>query len=1332
MSIPPIVTLLGSGLPNINILESILADVDGRLADNANQLDSCLSDIMKQSNRLSGGKSFSTPRDALQYLADHHTLEKTTCYDPDLDDVMKFLSHVLHAMEESPGCEEIVLQELLSFSEHTGVSLPSRSSTRQNIEDSMVSLHTVTDTGELAVSQLWDKITLRLRKYFQDRLSKLSYNKDYPAIDISAKKRLEYVQALCSLFPAEDVWQKYRLVRAQQLGVCFATLLSEGGGDDVDIVEAGNNCEELTDMIITLMNQDYTLFITGVFRRAVTTLHALHDIYLDKFGDEMSALIDEIQDEMACSAKKGSKWMPQSQSELGLQGSPTHLVVRGKTKSLDSMSILSVEQLPHRGTPKPTLPLHLLRVLIKVVEAFLHIDRHMETLHGTMSWEVGGVNSKKSRSRGSIRGVLKASPSPDMMRRPMSAMSHESAFSDTSTPSVDTSFSSSISASFKTPKVVEKTQAEDRPRWDWTHMFKKLSPELSQCVDHLIQQARQTSLAGHQGALTEGEELETVNVPPELVGGRLDYPRIILKSCSILTATLDSLLPLAIAGSDSVFHATRTTFVDAASLVLKDYHMFLVKLSADVPKTTPPRMLYVTLSSGVFIRNHIIYYENMLSGDTSVKKYFPSLSKQYAEFVETVTSSMSRVHIQLLSDHLLFDAESYHWDDSKEFYENERCAFPVQMWNLHLQGLRADLWSVCPPRLGQQVFTSVLQESLDILTRSYVRVHPSYRRTPQYRADIITILLCVSELLPFSCNAVSKYLDVNKSQTTHYLIHNQCCHLLSALAIVTSPLEVLYKIFKKGFTGKKTSWCDMDSLTDSDTKGYPTHWLSWIRPHLVGLGQRHYEDIQTTCAVHLQVKLITCQPTYHWPMIVQAMVMKDFTLSILILTSAIDSLQARGDNFTPEMQNKGNNSKDNSNCDIKALFDSFFYVMLHCTHFPDGIGRVVLPVINRSNEWEQLSTTTFPKGTKTPVWLESVYDLMTPFINRVIKPVVVEVIETQEYVPDIPPIMSVLQELPCGCPLPKQPGTRSAGTTGDKELLEWALRELVSQLCSCIELLPYPVYVLFRMLQESANHKKIKLSHDSMGLQVIAGCLRHRLSNPGYVESVTGVSLRPATQDTLIAVADSVYNTLTSTSTKSSMGTPRPAGAFKKHNKEWLSTRIETMVNFLHSEMFEPSEGTMLDGSAQEFADQVFLSSATDILTTPHGQEHMEKIHSLLVNNREWLDRQLDIQPPFPQANSIPTPAFSPCTEPKTQAGFNPIHSFNRIGNWQINHSAIMDFPFDWHKLLQTDLGLSEVGFHTLLFSRHEMQEGAYVEGNEQKAVMALRRKFGKDDMEMR
>lgn len=83
--------------------------------------------------------------------------------------------------------------------------------------------------------------------------------------------------------------------------------------------------------------------------------------------------------------------------------------------------------------------------------------------------------------------------------------------------------------------------------------------------------------------------------------------------------------------------------------------------------------------------------------------------------------------------------------------------------------------------------------------------------------------------------------------------------------------------------------------------------------------------------------------------VLQAVVMKDFTLSILILTSAVDSLQTRGDNFQPDVQNKGNNSKTSAdvNCDIKALFDSFFYVLLHCTHFSDGIGRVVLPVINR-------------------------------------------------------------------------------------------------------------------------------------------------------------------------------------------------------------------------------------------------------------------------------------------------------------------------------------------------------------------------------------------------
>lgn len=61
------------------------------------------------------------------------------------------------------------------------------------------------------------------------------------------------------------------------------------------------------------------------------------------------------------------------------------------------------------------------------------------------------------------------------------------------------------------------------------------------------------------------------------------------------------------------------------------------------------------------------------------------------------------------------------------------------------------------------------------------------------RSDIISILLCASELLFPACSSVSMYLDPGSSQLPHYSIHNFCSVLLADMAIVASPLEMLYK-----------------------------------------------------------------------------------------------------------------------------------------------------------------------------------------------------------------------------------------------------------------------------------------------------------------------------------------------------------------------------------------------------------------------------------------------------------------------------------------------------------------------------------------------------------
>ncbi len=99
----------------------------------------------------------------------------------------------------------------------------------------------------------------------------------------------------------------------------------------------------------------------------------------------------------------------------------------------------------------------------------------------------------------------------------------------------------------------------------------------------------------------------------------------------------------------------------------------------------------------------------------------------------------------------------------------------------------------------------------------------------------------------------------------------------------------------------------------------------------------------------------------------------------------------------------------------------------------------------------------------------------------------------------------------------------------------------------------------------------------------------------------------------------------------------------------------------------------------------------------------------------------------MPNQEDTPTvPHFSLEVPPPLSSNndFSPLTTFNRLGESAFNHDALGDFPIDWLKLLQSDMGLSEAGFRNLLSHRHEMQEEAYLEEVEKKPVRVLKSKY--------
>jgi len=69
---------------------------------------------------------------------------------------------------------------------------------------------------------------------------------------------------------------------------------------------------------------------------------------------------------------------------------------------------------------------------------------------------------------------------------------------------------------------------------------------------------------------------------------------------------------------------------------------------------------------------------------------------------------------------------------------------------------------------------------------------------------------------------------------------------------------------------------------------------------------------------------------------------------------------------------------------------------------------------------------------------------------------------------------------------------------------------------------------------------------------------------------------------------------------------------------------------------------------------------------------------------------------------------------------------------FSVPQSAIEALSVDWERLLQADLGLSEAGFRALLYQRHEMQDGAFLEDGEKKPVAALRATYQNEPRELR
>ncbi|GFR96707.1 hypothetical protein ElyMa_006305300 [Elysia marginata] len=918
----------------------------------------------------------------------------------------------------------------------------------------------------------------------------------------------------------------------------------------------------------------------------------------------------------------------------------------------------------------------------------MKLEDFLEMLTKLTSWDVTGLPNKKTKKKSSLRGVLKPSSSPELKRH---SLNLGSSFSSSDTPYEAVKPTPPSSASIRqtdaipAPKVVERSRSEDRVKWDWRLIFKKVAPGLATALEAKLDHSLGASLNQEASVWAKDKKLQVSPVEFVHVSDGLDHPRKVSKDTKEFIQAVDELLPLARAGMDGCLIPVRMAFIDSIGIAFKNFHLHCVSLSKDVPHKANLKELLVIISNAMYIKNYLHHVETVLSAEDNGKKFMSSLLKQYADLVDGLGKHLLQLHNQLICTAVLTDADSGNWSDLKDFYEDERCSFSVQMWNFHLRGIKTDMWDILPPKLAQHLFSSILQDSLLMLMQRYSRVKPNYRRIKLIRYDITAILLCANEHLLHACSSVSQYLDPGHNQLPHYSIHNQCSNLLATMAVVASPVELLYRVFKRGYNRRLES----QGSSESSQAGCNSNWLHWIWPSLMHSGTRHYDDMQTASALYLHLRLFLSQPKTDWGMFTQALLMKDHTLSILLLTRAClqddsicaqlsrtlrfkpsttptaNTLSPTAESTSPGMsatsrliaQHSVHSSTESATTpssnspisssplepalpaaanslmgsqepvsDVQQVVDALVHVVARVPYFPDCLAKCVVPMVERCCLWEMFNVKN-PQLTPqmlVPEWLKSVFLLLEPFIDRVIEPMLRYLNRVKTVDTYVKPVISYVADLPCGCP-PKYSLKDHSKPPGVKEVLTQCIQLIILEIDQCVVMLPASLCCLFTSLDSSCKQQGIKTSHKCVALQIFAWAMWLRLSGfSGHLDKL-GPIIKAESRANMMTLADSLFHILVY---GKGPNTPKFAAKFVKSNKEWLQLKFQNISSYIWDESHGVAGADVTEGATNIFTDHIYSFLASSILDSKKGFEHLQCLNHLVRANGQWLLEQMDIQPP--------------------------------------------------------------------------------------------------------
>ncbi|XP_035583558.1 uncharacterized protein KIAA0825 homolog isoform X3 [Zalophus californianus] len=1215
--------------------KQIFSDIDEKLEQNATSIEYCIKEIQYEVNKQCPDVQLRTTTDCLEWL-DNYNYNPSKSTSIPHGDLIKFFKTLQDLLKSELNQEEMILDLLWDLSCQSSISFPSLLSGASFHFLSRTSLHSVEDYSSMDVKSIWDNIRLHLRRFLVNKLQ--SHNE----ISNSQHKiwlKNQCIQKLLFLYPESEVIIKYQSIQNKLLAKLLQNYFpSYSRESNLDIMVHGYQSTMLK--LYSMIKEDFN--ILREILAPTSTVKFIKETYLDTITEEMAKFLENF-------------------CELQFQESAVRVIKTSKSSSRHRGAVhaLVTPECPQKGR-NFFLSFDKLKFLSQLMKSFLKLEKNVEEL-----LEEIFVSLKTPRN---ISGILDPSSQEVVIEKPRA--------SETGVPS----------------EQLLPVQEAISLDFAWRSAFKEVSLPMAHCITTAIEDFSTKILQQEQNerSLAITYAMTLVNVQQVWQDSHVfpeeDQPKKIAKFCSDIMEKLDTMLPLALACRDDSFQEIRANFVEACCKVATAVLARLQERGKEFPAKAPLTNLHTLLSTAVYVFQHFTQYDDLMKENTK-KPVFLVPVQRYQEFINTLQFQVTDYCVRVCATSILQDSESHHWDDYKAFYEGERCSFSLQMWHYFFCALHHDLWTILPPKLAQVILTEVLEKSLGLLASRYARAHPSYKRTPQIRLDVTTILICTENMLWSVCPSVQKLLNPHEYiDDKIFKIHTHCNNLFTTLVILTSPLTELYQTFQHGID---------DSASDS-IKPFlkqPLHWFSCISHFYPSLLRAPSSGRLTAEG---QLKLLLSQPGCNWNLLLETLLHDDGLLLRILLKSSKRTFQEQASD-TDNNLNQGS-----------SLIETIFKVLYHCSFSPQTFGNVFVSYMEEEQLWDSLYN--IPVSTCMESELEVIRCLRLALTDAV-KDIVQQIIfvmssgrscETNLNKHSIPECLR--ESIPKEWNYIPKKTKRKESSKGFTRLAAQAVSIVISKLPTVIACLPPPIKYFFFLSERKMSKNFVELKKASLLVWNLIVIICRIFEDGNTVELLTGASLDRWSKEKLGLICVCLESIMGKQTSGPNQMTQKVIQSIEQKKPNWIESQLLKARNLSTKCAFmtiEKSTALEEGDSALELTEQKINMMVLDICHKPGGGEYLRQIYHIMRLNEEYLKEQLfsmngSEEKPLP-IRPLKTTLRSVEDQP---SAFNPFQVYKAFSENMLDQSAITKWNWNWSNLLPDYLGLDKMTFSVLLKNR--------------------------------